>query len=204
MTANGGCSITFNAPIVKDRQSFIISASVDVNGINGIEEDKQEKDTKTLAVVNPEYSNKPTIWPAVGMIGVLGIHSDANGPNAAVDIIKTQGTPVVAPFDGVVTSMGYNSLCGWGIQLQNDKYRARFCHIQLVPPSPYNAKKGEKITEMGGTWNGDNDAPQVHYSFVSLDPNNPAWYGPPYTPFYPFYGNVINCYTDNDPADRAC
>jgi len=93
-----------------------------------------------------------------------------------VDIFASRGTPVIAPADGMVYSVGTNNLGGkviWLYDLQRGQ-TYYFAHLdsQWVSMS-MNIKQGDTLGQVGNTGNARSTAPHLHFGIYrngSLDP----------------------------------
>lgn len=120
------------------------------------------------------------IWPVTGRIsGVYGSRRVLNGvpkrPHLGVDIAAPQGTPVVAPADGVV-SLVYNDMfyTGGTLMLQHGHgLSTMYVHLsRILVKKGQEVKQGDKIAEVGMT--GRATGPHLHWAMtlhnVFLDP----------------------------------
>jgi len=99
------------------------------------------------------------IWPARGIItGVYGSQRILNGkpkrPHFGVDIAAPEGTPVVAPADGLVTLAHHDMYYSGGTLILDHGYRlsSSFLHLSRILVKPgQRVKQGEPIAEIGAT-----------------------------------------------------
>lgn len=98
-------------------------------------------------------------WPAVGIVsGVYGSQRVLNGeprrPHFGIDIAAPQGTPVVAPADGVVTLM-HPDMYFTGVTLFLDHghgLSSAFLHLERVTVEEgQKVRQGEQIATVGST-----------------------------------------------------
>lgn len=121
------------------------------------------------------------IWPVTGRIsGVYGSRRVLNGvpkrPHLGVDIAAPQGTPVLAPANGVV-SLVYNDMfyTGGTLMLQHGHgLSTMYVHLnKILVDKGQEVKQGEKIAEVGMT--GRATGPHLHWAMtlhnVFLDPS---------------------------------
>lgn len=120
------------------------------------------------------------IWPVTGRIsGVYGSRRILNGepkrPHLGVDIAAPQGTPVVAPANGVV-SLVYNDMfyTGGTLMLQHGHgLSTMYVHLsKILVKKGQEVKQGDKVAEVGMT--GRATGPHLHWAMtlhnVFLDP----------------------------------
>jgi len=109
------------------------------------------------ALVFVNRSNVPSILPVRGFIS-RGYTPD----HPAIDIAASEGTPVVAPADGFVRDVGWDSIYGNYIIIDHGKYSTFFGHLYQS-----NAAIGEKVATgkvigyVGST--GISSSPHLHY-----------------------------------------
>jgi murein DD-endopeptidase MepM/ murein hydrolase activator NlpD len=121
------------------------------------------------------------IWPVTGRIsGVYGSRRILNGtpkrPHMGVDIAVPQGTPVLAPANGVV-SLVYNDMfyTGGTLMLQHGHgLSTMYIHLsKILVEKGQEVKQGDKIAEVGMT--GRATGPHLHWAMtlhnVFLDPS---------------------------------
>ncbi|HIC81868.1 MAG TPA: M23 family metallopeptidase [Kiloniellaceae bacterium] len=98
-------------------------------------------------------------WPAIGIVsGVYGSQRVLNGeprrPHFGIDIAAPQGTPVVAPADGVVTLV-HPDMYFTGVTLFLDHghgLSSAFLHLERVTVEEgQRVKQGEQIATVGST-----------------------------------------------------
>ena len=128
------------------------------------------------------FASIPSIWPAKGRLSsgfgyrispFTGERDFHNG----IDIAAKKNSPVVAPADGVVSSVDWNPLSGNVIFVKHrNGLRTKYCHLQkaTVKEGQY-VKRGEKIALVGNS--GRSTGPHLHYE-VHLKgvPVNPLKY----------------------------
>lgn len=99
------------------------------------------------------------IWPAQGVIsGVYGSQRILNGkpkrPHFGVDIAAPEGTPVVAPADGLVTLAQPDMYYSGGTLILDHGHwlSSSFLHLSRILVKPgQRVKQGELIAEIGAT-----------------------------------------------------
>lgn len=127
-------------------------------------------------------SSTPSVWPAKGWLtSRFGYRTSPftgeSQAHAGIDIAAPTGTRVVAPADGVVTSVTYEN--GYGkVLVINHGYgvTTRYGHnSEILVKSGQRVRRGETISLIGST--GRATGPHLHYE-VRLNgiPVNPARY----------------------------
>ena len=99
------------------------------------------------------------IWPTVGRIsGVYGSQRILNGeprrPHFGIDIAAPEGTPVLAPADGVITLAHPDTYFNGGIIALDHGHglSSWFSHLsKLLVANGEVVKQGDKIAEVGST-----------------------------------------------------
>lgn len=88
--------------------------------------------------------------------------------HSGVDLVAPEGTPYLAPGDGVVTKAGFaNSRCGYMIEIKHGpNLYSHSCHMKQggfpsgIRPG-VEIKKGQKVAEVGNT--GGSRGPHAHF-----------------------------------------
>jgi peptidoglycan LD-endopeptidase LytH len=96
-----------------------------------------------------------------------------------VDIFAPKGTEVIAPTDGVISNVGYNSLGGKVIWMNDNKRRHAyyFAHLdsQMVKAG-MRVSKGETIGLVGNTGNAKRTPSHLHFGVYQKNAKDPASY----------------------------
>jgi murein DD-endopeptidase MepM/ murein hydrolase activator NlpD len=129
------------------------------------------------------FACTPSIWPAKGWpSSEFGYRkspfTDKKEFHKGLDISGRTGSPIIAPADGVVTSVQKKTY-GLGILLTiNHGYglKTRYGHLSKILVKKGEAvKRGQKIALMGNT--GRSTGPHLHYEVHLKDvPENPRKY----------------------------
>jgi murein DD-endopeptidase MepM/ murein hydrolase activator NlpD len=103
-------------------------------------------------------------WPVLGRITSKFGEPRPSGPHNGVDIAAPIGTPVRAPFTGVVTFTGYTERGGNTVVMELENgYRAGFAHLSRIDVATGDAVgKGVVIGAVGST--GTSTGPHLHYT----------------------------------------
>ncbi|GEM_PF-5975428 len=153
--------------------------------------------------IPPPVVNEPRGWPAIGKVGDLGVHKPSYGSYTtweAVDILPYFGdTKVYATMDGTIKKYSSSSCSGEAaVDVENSSgYKVHYCHLVNITVSNGNTvTKGQLLGDMSNTGVTEGSgAVQVHYA---ISPN--VSLNPPYVPFRPGGGNIINNLNDGDPS----
>ena len=121
-------------------------------------ESRQIKQARKLDDPRIDYQTG-FIWPTVGRIsGVYGSQRILNGqprrPHFGIDIAAPNGTPVVAPADGVVTLAHPDTYFNGGLIAVDHGHglSSWFSHLsRLLVQEGDRVRKGDKIAEVGST-----------------------------------------------------
>ncbi|MDR3122327.1 MAG: M23 family metallopeptidase [Treponema sp.] len=114
--------------------------------------------------------SSPYGWRADPINGARRFH-------AAVDMAATTGTPVTAPLDGRVATVGFNSVYGKYIILSHGGgYQTLYAHLNTVSAAQgAYVSQGSKIGEVGST--GYSTGPHLHFAlYKNGKPVNPLEY----------------------------
>jgi murein DD-endopeptidase MepM/ murein hydrolase activator NlpD len=127
------------------------------------------------------FACTPSIWPVKGWVSSkfgyrISPFTNEREFHEGLDISVRTGTRIVAPADGVVSSIG--KTYGFGTILTiNHGYnlRTRYAHLsKVLVKKGQSVKRGEKIALVGST--GRSTGPHLHYevvlSGVPVDPLN--------------------------------
>jgi len=124
----------------------------------------------------------PAIIPCTGTIGVRGFGMRKHPilrivrMHDGIDIITDRGTPVYAPGDGKIVSVGYHGGYGLSIEIEHGfGYRTIYAHL-----SSTSVREGQKIsrgnliakTGSSGLSSGPHLHYEVHHNGVKQDPEN--------------------------------
>jgi murein DD-endopeptidase MepM/ murein hydrolase activator NlpD len=101
------------------------------------------------------------------IISFFGDARDGGGrKHEGIDIVAPKGTMVVAPCDGEITEVGYNSLGGKVIRMRDlrNKCNYYFAHLdsQIVTKGMY-VKPGDTLGTVGNTGNARHTRSHLHF-----------------------------------------
>jgi murein DD-endopeptidase MepM/ murein hydrolase activator NlpD len=145
--------------------------------------EKDPRDLKDSAHrTKGQVPHVPSIWPTLGwIIGDFGCRiSPGSGHlemHEGIEIFNSLGTPIVAPADGIVTTVGTDPHHGKMVVLSHGHgVVTRFGHLGDVDVKPgQEVEKGQRIGKMGDT--GRSIGPHLYYE-VKIDgiPTDPRKY----------------------------
>ncbi len=124
----------------------------------------------------------PSIWPTKGWVSSrfgyrISPFTNKKEFHKGLDICARMKTPVIAPADGIVTSMGRDY--GYGMILSvNHSYglKTKYAHLaKVLVKKGQNVKRGQKIALVGNT--GRTTGTHLHYEvYLNGVPVNPTNY----------------------------
>lgn len=135
--------------------------------------DSLESDSLTdSTLVEEDMGFYPQVFPTVG----FRVTKKFSKYHPGIDFAASEGKPVFATADGIVSEVGYDSLYGNYLKIKHGKYYETFYgHLQLATVS-----KGEKVEMnqivgfVGNT--GQSSAPHLHFEVrhkgTPIDPGN--------------------------------
>jgi murein DD-endopeptidase MepM/ murein hydrolase activator NlpD len=145
---------------------------------------KQEKSQlyKYLEDQKAMLSCTPSIWPTKGWVSSgfgtrTSPFTNQKEFHQGIDICNRKGTPILAPADGIVATVGKNHGYGKILTIKHGYgLKTRFAHLNkiLVKKGEY-VKRGQEIAEVGNT--GRTTGPHLHYEVHLKDmPVDPRLY----------------------------
>jgi murein DD-endopeptidase MepM/ murein hydrolase activator NlpD len=145
---------------------------------------KKKSRRKTAAVRAKEYAPL-VVNPVLGASrkSIISLYGDARDGgkrrHEGIDIVAPKGTLVVAPSDGVITNVSYNSL-GGKVVWMNDakrKHSYYFAHLdsQMVSVGMI-IKQGEALGTVGNTGNARRTCSHLHFGIYQKGSRNPVTY----------------------------
>jgi murein DD-endopeptidase MepM/ murein hydrolase activator NlpD len=156
--------------------------------LNNLEEEvsvrREEKKElyKYLENQKAMLSCTPSIWPTKGWVSSgfgkrISPFTNKREFHQGIDICNRKGTPIVAPADGIVSTVGTNYGYGKILTIKHGYgLKTRYAHLDkiLVKKGEY-VKRGQKIAKVGNS--GRTTGPHLHYE-VHLKgvPINPRMY----------------------------
>jgi murein DD-endopeptidase MepM/ murein hydrolase activator NlpD len=180
---------------VEQKKLTVVARKWDVQSINGLpqrqvtpnandmigirDEQKKIADARARMRDDDDFMNN-FVWPVTGIItGVYGSQRILNGtpmaPHLGIDIAAPEGTPIVAPADGVVTLAGRNLYLNGNLVIidhglgVNSVY-AHLAQIKVIDGQP--VRQGDVIGTLGHS--GRATGPNLHFGLnvrgVGVDP----------------------------------
>jgi murein DD-endopeptidase MepM/ murein hydrolase activator NlpD len=169
----------------KDETGLVQQMRTDVERLN-VEAVSREESLfeleKLLQTKKEMLVHTPSIWPVHGWVtSGFGFRTNPftglNQMHEGLDISNREGTPVIAPADGIVSDTGKDSAYGNFIVISHGfGINSRFLHLSKILVRPgQRVKRGDKIAEVGTT--GKSTGPHLHYEVrVNGIPVNPVRY----------------------------
>jgi hypothetical protein len=143
---------------------------------------------KFLEIQKRRLDSTPSIWPANGLVSSrfgyrISPFTGEKEFHKAIDIAAKMNSSVVAPADGIVSSIGWERLPGKVLYIRHGYgFITKYAHLQkvLVQKGQY-IKRGDKVALVGIT--GRSTGAHLHYE-VHLNgvPTDPLRYVPHDTP----------------------
>lgn len=113
------------------------------------------------------------------IISFFGDARDGGRKHEGIDIVAPKGTIVIAPCEGEITEVGYNSLGGKVIRMRDHKHKCSyyFAHLdsQVVAKGTM-VKRGDTLGTVGNTGNARRTRPHLHFSIYKKDGRTPVDY----------------------------
>lgn len=148
--------------------------------------EKKKKKTKRKTVAKAKDVYKPLLMnPVVGASkkSIISFYGDARDGgkrrHEGIDIVAPKGTVVVAPSDGVITSVGYNSLGGKVIWMNDNKRKRSYYFAHLDSQMVHNGvmvKQGDTLGTVGNTGNARRTFAHLHFGIYQKGSKNPVSY----------------------------
>jgi murein DD-endopeptidase MepM/ murein hydrolase activator NlpD len=137
---------------------------------------------KLLETKKEMLIHTPSIWPVHGWVtSAFGFRTNPftglTQMHEGLDISNREGTPVVAPADGIVSATGKDFSYGNVVVISHGfGIISRFNHLsKILVGAGQKVKRGDRIAEVGTT--GRSTGPHLHYEVrVNGIPVNPARY----------------------------
>ena len=168
-------SVYFKAPQLPDQYCN----TCDIKPKKKLKKGKRIQGTARAAVL-PLLMN-----PVIGATkkSIISIYGDArdNGRrrHEGIDIVAPRGTIVVAPSEGEIAEVGYNSLGGKVIWMKDAKHKRAyyFAHLdsQIVKKGMI-VKQGDTLGTVGNTGNARRTRSHLHFGIYRKDGRTPVDY----------------------------
>jgi murein DD-endopeptidase MepM/ murein hydrolase activator NlpD len=137
---------------------------------------------KLLKIKEMLLVHTPSIWPAMGWVtSGFGFRTDPftglTQMHEGMDISNQEGTPVIAPADGVVSDVADDRVYGRILAISHGfGMTTRYAHLsKILVRTGEKVKRGAKIAEVGIS--GKTTGPHLHYEVrVNGIPVNPMGY----------------------------
>jgi murein DD-endopeptidase MepM/ murein hydrolase activator NlpD len=114
----------------------------------------------------------------------------ANGRrHDAIDIMASEGTPVIAAADGTIEKLFF-SKGGGGITVYerspDGKWQYYYAHLSAYAPGlaeGQQVKRGQVIARVGHTGDASAAGPHLHFAINAMGPGERWWQGTPINPY---------------------
>jgi len=128
---------------------------------------KQKKAWETTPSIIPVKTEKPVISSGFGWR--ISPFTSRREFHSGIDIIGPRGTEIIAPADGIVTTLGHNRWLGHYIVVQhNDEIKTIYGHLEKIyAKRNQRVNRGEALGLMGNT--GLSTSTHLHYSITIND-----------------------------------
>jgi len=134
---------------------------------------RPDSDSTTTTVVNDATPTAGYRFPmACGFPrwhsrnGGYGYEDARDWTHVGVDLYAYEGTPVVAPVNGLVLASGFGESAGWNVRIEDATGRVHvLMHLQGRPPvlAGERVRSGQSIGTVGRTGNAAGGGPHIHY-----------------------------------------
>ncbi len=135
--------------------------------------------TKTKAIAIPLLMNPVVGATKKSIISIYGDARDGGRKHEGIDIVAPRGTMVVAPSEGEIVEVGYNSLGGKVIWMKDNKLKRAyyFAHLdsQIVTKGMI-VKQGDTLGTVGNTGNARRTRSHLHFGIYKKDGRTPVDY----------------------------
>ena len=129
----------------------------------------------------------PVAGVAPGMLRDTFEEMRGSRRHAALDIMATRGTPVIAADAGTVAKL--HTSVGGGLTIYvfdpTERFSYYYAHLDRYHPRIAEGSfvgKGDTIGFVGSTGNASADAPHLHFAIARLGPDKQWWAGTPIDP----------------------
>ncbi|MEE8457945.1 MAG: M23 family metallopeptidase [Acidimicrobiia bacterium] len=109
--------------------------------------------------------------------GGYGYVDPRDWTHEGVDLYAYEGTPVVAPVNGLVVASGYGDSAGWNVRIKDVTGRVHvLMYLESRPTvgEGERVRSGQRIAAVGRTGNASGGGPHIHYEIRdgedSIDP----------------------------------
>ncbi|MFO8062403.1 MAG: M23 family metallopeptidase [bacterium] len=114
----------------------------------------------SIESVKKQSTAYPDMWPVKGIVS-----REFSSQHPAIDIAAVEGSPVVSPVKGRVSSVGWDKVFGNYVRIKADNSIIFLGHLSKVfVDYQQTVKKGEIVGLVGNT--GESTAPHLHYEIM--------------------------------------
>jgi len=143
---------------------------------------KKAKESKRVKVQAKAIPVPQLLNPVVGatkksIISIYGDARDGGRTHEGIDIVAPKGTFIVAPLEGEITEVGYNSLGGKVIWMKDRKCAYYFAHLDSqIGTKGMVVHKGDTLGTVGNTGNARRTRAHLHFGIYKKDGRTPVDY----------------------------
>ena len=116
----------------------------------------------------------------------------------AIDIMASEGTPVLAAADGTIEKLFFSDGGGGNTIYQRSvdgKWMYYYAHLASYAPGlaeGQKVKQGQVIARVGHTGNASAEGPHLHFAINRMAPGQHWWEGDPINPYPLLAGQKVN------------
>jgi murein DD-endopeptidase MepM/ murein hydrolase activator NlpD len=141
-------------------------------------------------IVGPAGLAIPVVGVKAGQLSDTFTQARGNGRrHDAIDIMASEGTPVIAAADGTVEKLFFSN-GGGGITVYerspDQKWMYYYAHLSAYAPGlaeGQQVKRGQVIARVGHTGDASASGPHLHFAINSMGPGERWWQGTPINPY---------------------
>jgi murein DD-endopeptidase MepM/ murein hydrolase activator NlpD len=106
----------------------------------------------------------------------------------AIDIMASEGAPVIATADGTIEKLFNSALGGMTVYERSVDHRwvYYYAHLSAYEPGLYEGqqvKRGQVIARVGHTGDANAAGPHLHFAINQMEPGEQWWSGTPINPY---------------------
>ncbi len=174
--------------------SFVPSSKPEIARSGNIIAVKPEKSSPVeiaqQVVVGPSGLAIPVVGvKATDLVDTFDAARSAGRRHDAIDIMASEGTPVIAAADGTIEKLFF-SRGGGGITIYerspHQEWMYYYAHLQGYAPGlaeGQQVKRGQVIARVDHTGDAIASAPHLHFAINSMAPGERWWQGTPINPY---------------------
>ncbi|MDA8126085.1 MAG: M23 family metallopeptidase [Deltaproteobacteria bacterium] len=163
-----------NAQLAADDKALIAGVGKQVDRLLAEADSREQSFTDLLVFLKKKQSIMavtPSVWPVMGWVTSefgwrLDPFSSEREFHKGLDISTKLGRPIVAPADGIVAEVSYQSDVGQMIRIDHGRgISTLYAHLSKATVKPGTAlKRGDRIGNVGNT--GRSTGAHLHYAVI--------------------------------------